>query len=224
MPNQHSKANAAAASQKRCLTLDFNSAKPSAKRARLGVSGGAGGPLQAAAAPPILTTPDVQMLKLSSPELAKFLAGNNGLPTPTPSGLFPRTITEEQEMYAKGFEDALKNVQQQQQLPSGNAGSNAAAIATIDRATAAHRASLGGPSAAATAAVTNASNSSSRPPRPSSEASSSSEVLVKQEAADDDPDDVDEDDDDDDDHEASSISSNPSSALSPIDMESQVRE
>ena len=95
--------------QKRGLTLDFNSS-PSVKKTRLSSQqqqqhiGGAG---PAA----VLTTPDVQMLKLSSPELAKFLSGNNGLPTPTPSGYaVPKTVTEEQALYAKGFEDALKKM------------------------------------------------------------------------------------------------------------------
>ncbi len=112
---------------KRGLTLDLSSgaAPSSRKKVRLATPGNG--------APPILTTPDVQMLKLSSPELAKFIEGNNGLPTPTPSGYaFPKTVTEEQELYAKGFEDALKN------MHSGGKGSNAAAIATIEKATAAH--------------------------------------------------------------------------------------
>ena len=46
-----------------------------------------------------------------------FLTRNPTLATPTPSGgnyIFPKTVTEEQESYVKGFEVALKNLQQHQ--------------------------------------------------------------------------------------------------------------
>ena len=85
----------------RNFTLDLNSSASvtrSSKRTRMVHPTAAGAP--------VLTTPDVQMLKLSSPELAKFLNAQN-IATPTP---FPKTVTEEQELYAKGFEDALKKV------------------------------------------------------------------------------------------------------------------
>merc|ERR1712168_1445956 len=56
---------------------------------------------------------DVQMLKLTSPELEKFLIQNPTLATPTPSGyIFPKSVTEEQAMYAKGFEEALEHLRQ----------------------------------------------------------------------------------------------------------------
>jgi hypothetical protein len=85
---------------KRTLTLDLNAASTS-KKARV----------QQLQQNHILTSPDVQMLKLTSPELAEFLTRNPTLATPTPSGFgFPKTVTEEQEMYAKGFEEALKNM------------------------------------------------------------------------------------------------------------------
>ena len=85
---------------KRTLTLDLNAASTStSKKARV----------QQLQQNHILTSPDVQMLKLTSPELAEFLTRNPTLATPTPSGFgFPKTVTEEQEMYAKGFEEALK--------------------------------------------------------------------------------------------------------------------
>merc|ERR1712130_934728 len=68
------------------LSLDLNSA--SAKRNKQVQS--------------LLTSPDVQMLKLTSPELEKFLIQNPTLATPTPSGyIFPKSVTEEQAMYAK---------------------------------------------------------------------------------------------------------------------------
>merc|ERR1712061_3840 len=86
----------------RNMTLDLNNGKVgngNCKRARITVS--------ASVAPPVLTTPDVQMLKMTSPDLAKFLSAGHNVSTPTP---FPRTVTEEQELYARGFEDALKTV------------------------------------------------------------------------------------------------------------------
>merc|ERR1712002_1091651 len=76
------------------LTLDLNSA--SAKKSQV---------------QSLLTSPDVQMLKLTSPELEKFLSQNPTLATPTPSGyIFPKSVTEEQAMYAKGFEEALEHL------------------------------------------------------------------------------------------------------------------
>merc|ERR1712203_895370 len=60
------------------LSLDLNSA--SAKRNKQVQS--------------LLTSPDVQMLKLASPELEKFLIQNPALATPTPSGyIFPKSVT-----------------------------------------------------------------------------------------------------------------------------------
>jgi len=198
---------------KRTLTLDFDAKPSAAKRTRLSANG------QHQPQPPILTTPDVQMLKLSSPELAKFLSGQNGLPTPTPSGYaFPKTITEEQELYAKGFEDALKNVQQQ--TTTTTAAATSTAITTIERATQAHKSAENNLSIAASAIAAQpplpVASSSSRPSRPSSGASGSIEgessdgyslpdpLKVKLEEEDDD-----------------SVASGPSSAVSPIDMASQ---
>merc|ERR1712228_696110 len=100
------------AQKRKALTLDLNAAASS-----VGPSGLAGGFSKKSklAASHILTSPDVQKLKLSSPELAEFLTRNPTLATPTPSGgnyIFPKTVTEEQESYVKGFEVALKNLQQ----------------------------------------------------------------------------------------------------------------
>merc|ERR1719430_2025614 len=78
------------------LTLDLNSA--SAKKSKV---------------QNLLTSPDVQMLKLTSPELEKFLSQNPTLATPTPSGFFPKAVTEEQMMYVKGFEEALEKMHQE---------------------------------------------------------------------------------------------------------------
>merc|ERR1711936_412870 len=78
------------------LTLDLNSASPKKNKVQN-----------------LLTSPDVQMLKLTSPELEKFLSQNPSLATPTPSGFFPKSVTEEQMMYAKGFEEALEKMHQE---------------------------------------------------------------------------------------------------------------
>merc|ERR1712010_34159 len=100
------------AQKRKGLTLDLNAA------ASVGPSGlGIFSKKSKLAASHILTSPDVQKLKLSSPELAEFLTRNPTLATPTPSGgsyIFPKTVTEEQESYVKGFEVALKNLQQHQ--------------------------------------------------------------------------------------------------------------
>merc|ERR1719436_2258709 len=80
------------------LTLDLNSASPKKNKVQN-----------------LLTSPDVQMLKLTSPELEKFLSQNSSLATPTPSSYgFPKSVTEEQMMYAKGFEEALEKIKYQE--------------------------------------------------------------------------------------------------------------
>merc|ERR1719309_572988 len=99
------------------LTLDLNSA--SAKKNRV---------------QSLLTSPDVQMLKLTSPELEKFLIQNPTLATPTPSGyIFPKSVTEEQAMYAKGFEEALEHLRNTE--PPGSSDLAAATtLATLSTA------------------------------------------------------------------------------------------
>lgn len=86
---------------KRNLTLDLNTNKNQAKKMRFN---------PAVTAAPVLSSPDLNMLKLASPELEKLII-QNGLvtstPTPTTQILFPKTVTEEQEMYARGFVEAL---------------------------------------------------------------------------------------------------------------------
>jgi len=187
--------------KRKALTLDLNTT--STKKTKV-------------ASQHILTSPDVQMLKLSSPELADFIARNQTLATPTPSGsgvnyMFPKTVTEEQESYVKGFEDALKNLQQiKSDAPPHQTN---AAIETIERATAAHRAAKMAPDVS---------------PRPSSSASGStdpSELRIKEELEDED--DLDDDFDDDDDFSDDSSTSKRRSSnkrklsINPINMESQ---
>jgi transcription factor AP-1 len=104
------------------LTLDLNSA--SSKKSRV---------------QNLLTSPDVQMLKLTSPELEKFLNQNPTLATPTPTGyIFPKSVTEEQVMYAKGFEEALEHLRSaesthtpQSLTGTTNEAANAAAASTL---------------------------------------------------------------------------------------------
>ncbi|KAK0163177.1 hypothetical protein PV327_006885 [Microctonus hyperodae] len=97
---------------KRNLTLDLNEQRqgPQTKRPRLG-------PLAQTLnnSAPVLSSPDLNMLKLGSPELEKLIiAQQDGLvttmPTPTNQILFPRTVTEAQELYARGFVDALNEL------------------------------------------------------------------------------------------------------------------
>ncbi|VVC28513.1 Jun-like transcription factor,Basic-leucine zipper domain,Transcription factor Jun [Cinara cedri] len=86
---------------KRPMTLDLNScnSENSAKKPKY--------------LAPLLTSPDLHMLKMSSPELERFyLAQQSALGhinTPTPS-LFPKSVTEEQEMYVQPFVEALNSL------------------------------------------------------------------------------------------------------------------
>ncbi len=105
------------AKKRQSLTLDLNSA--TAKRNKV---------------QSLLTSPDVQMLKLTSPELEKFLSLNPGQATPTPTGyLFPKSVTEEQIMYAKGFEEALEQMKKAETTtaaPTENEATTVAAAAS----------------------------------------------------------------------------------------------
>merc|ERR1711970_725181 len=84
------------------LTLDLNSA--SAKRTKL---------------THLLTSPDVQMLKLTSPELEHFLSLNPTLATPTPSGyISTKSVTKQHAVY-KDFQEALDNLKQTKPVPTG---------------------------------------------------------------------------------------------------------
>lgn len=188
------------AQKRKALTLDLNAASAgNSKKSKI-------------AAQHILTSPDVQKLKLSSPELAEFLTRNPTLATPTPSGgnyIFPKTVTEEQERYVQGFEDALKNLQTNPSS-SKNEATNNTAIETIERATSAH----------------SSRNKIPSPQRPSSSASgsmdSTSDLRIKEELDDelDDDEDFDEDDDFSDDEKP--VKGRKSRLnMNPIDMASQ---
>ncbi|XP_022916554.1 transcription factor Jun isoform X2 [Onthophagus taurus] len=75
---------------------------------------------------PLLLSPDLNMLKVNTPELEKMILAGNGMnsATPTPSGagplLFSKPVTEEQESFATGFVTALNN------LHNNNSNSNPA--------------------------------------------------------------------------------------------------
>lgn len=89
--------NDAVKRKKATMSLDFGNAKRA--KGKLG----------------LLASPDLNMLKLASPELEKFIIQHNGVvTTPTPTQiLFPKTVTEEQEAYARGFMDALAELHKQ---------------------------------------------------------------------------------------------------------------
>ncbi|KAF2354081.1 Jun-like transcription factor [Trinorchestia longiramus] len=89
----HSKENLAQA--KRKLRLDLNIPGNGAKRQR------------PAALNPLLTSPDLNMLKLASPELDQLVLQHVG-----GQHLFPR-VTHEQEEFAKGFVDSLEQMHNQ---------------------------------------------------------------------------------------------------------------
>jgi len=94
--------------QKRKMYLDLNTQQP--KRTRLLKQ-------QSVIKPELLSSPDVLKLKLASPDLEKFITNSHSLVTPT-QVFFPKHVTAEQELYAKGFEDALA------QLSSSNNNDN----------------------------------------------------------------------------------------------------
>jgi len=235
------------AQKRKALTLDLNAASG------VGPSGVGGFSKKSKlAASHILTSPDVQKLKLSSPELAEFLTRNPTLATPTPSGgnyMFPKTVTEEQESYVKGFEVALKNLQQHEIPNQIITGSHVGlpsviksepltrtSIETIEKATAAHRASAAATSAKLAPVVSipevgKSFTSFSIPevsPRPESSASGSmdsAELRIKEEM---DDADLDQEDFDDDDSYSDEEKPAPkkgrgsgSKKITPINMESQ---
>ncbi|GBN09793.1 Transcription factor AP-1 [Araneus ventricosus] len=96
-------------SLKRPVTLNLESPDSAAKRQRFAS---------------ILTSPDLQMLKLESPELERLILSNGNITTtPTPTQfLFSKNATEEQEQYARGFLDALNQLHHQTQFEMSTGG------------------------------------------------------------------------------------------------------
>jgi len=86
---------------KSSMTLDFGSSNP-AKATKLGG---------------LLGSPDLNLLKLASPELERMIISQNGLVTTTPTPtqfLFPKGVTDEQQDFARGFVDALAELHKTQ--------------------------------------------------------------------------------------------------------------
>ncbi|CAN9503099.1 unnamed protein product [Ophioblennius macclurei] len=81
----------------------------------------------------ILTSPDVGLLKLASPELERLIIQScTGLTTPTPTQFVcPKNITDEQEGFAEGFVRALAELHYQQQVPAAHPDAQTGATITI---------------------------------------------------------------------------------------------
>ncbi|XP_019953876.1 transcription factor JunD [Paralichthys olivaceus] len=66
----------------------------------------------------ILSSPELGLLKLASPELERLIIQSNGMVTTTPTSpqfLYPKTVSDEQE-FAEGFVKALEDLHKQNQL------------------------------------------------------------------------------------------------------------
>lgn len=102
------------------MTLDFNTRKTRGNK--IGT---------------LLGSPDLNMLKLASPELEKMLLANGSVTTtPTPTQfIFPRSVTEEQEAYARGFVDALEQLHQTEGIPYQAEGEENKEPATVSTST-----------------------------------------------------------------------------------------
>ncbi|XP_035918172.1 transcription factor AP-1-like [Anopheles stephensi] len=101
---------------KRPATLELNLAPGKARKTRYNAS---------VTMPSVLPSPDMQMLKLVSPELEKIISTNATLPTPTPSAIiFPPSATSEQQQFAKGFEDALLSIHKKDTTSKLNTNNN----------------------------------------------------------------------------------------------------
>ncbi|XP_022049190.1 transcription factor Jun [Acanthochromis polyacanthus] len=77
----------------------------------------------------ILTSPDVGLLKLASPELERLIIQScSGLTTPTPTQFVcPKNITDEQEGFAEGFVRALAELHYQQHMPAAHSDAQSGA-------------------------------------------------------------------------------------------------
>lgn len=99
-------------SLKRPVSLDLDSPNVASKKAKFN---------------PVLTSPDLNMLKLRTPDIEKYILTNIGVTTPTPTHaqiLFPsRSTTEAQEEYTRGFLDALNNLHQSVEINPGKQNS-----------------------------------------------------------------------------------------------------
>ncbi|XP_015247748.1 PREDICTED: transcription factor AP-1-like [Cyprinodon variegatus] len=82
----------------------------------------------------ILTSPDVGLLKLASPELERLIIqSGNGLITTTPTPtqfLCPKNVTDEQEGFAEGFVRALAELHHQHMPATTNASAQQVSVNT----------------------------------------------------------------------------------------------
>ncbi|XP_018323897.1 transcription factor AP-1-like [Agrilus planipennis] len=84
-------------SMRRNLTLDLNQTKKNN--------------LNIPSLKSVLSSPDLNLLKVNTPDLEKMILENGmSVSTPTPTLLFPKAVTEEQESFATGFVNALNNL------------------------------------------------------------------------------------------------------------------
>ncbi|XP_062252392.1 transcription factor jun-D [Platichthys flesus] len=77
----------------------------------------------------ILSSPDLGLLKLASPELERLIIQSNGMVTTTPTSpqfLYAKTVSDEQE-FAEGFVKALEDLHKQNQL-SGDGQSQSGSL------------------------------------------------------------------------------------------------
>ncbi|XP_026472861.1 transcription factor AP-1 [Ctenocephalides felis] len=108
------------------MTLDLNCAIQQAKKPKIN---------SLLANNPVLSSPDLHMLKLGSPELERLIISHqNGVVTtmPTPSAFnFPQSnVTEEQELYARGFVDALNELHHSDSSQGLHVGADRSASST----------------------------------------------------------------------------------------------
>ncbi|XP_058121267.1 transcription factor Jra [Anopheles ziemanni] len=118
VPSSASGASAVASGNglKRPATLELNPSAGKARRTRFNAS---------VTVPSVLPSPDMQLLKLVSPELEKIISHNAALPTPTPGAIiFPPSASAEQQQFAKGFEDALMNIHKKDTCNKLNTSNN----------------------------------------------------------------------------------------------------
>lgn len=74
---------------------------------------------------PVLSSPDLNMLKVGTPELENMILANGMPNTPTPSLLFPpKAVTAEQERFAGGFEEALSHLRNSNSLQGSDSNSS----------------------------------------------------------------------------------------------------
>ena len=84
----------------------------------------------------LLTSPDVELLKLDSPELERIILATAGSATPTPKqyrrgkGTSDLSVKEQQEQYVRGFEDALNKMRQEATTPNSAITSTVSNIIT----------------------------------------------------------------------------------------------